>query len=782
MSLKEGITVDARTFVVVPTILADQHSIIDQAQMLESHYLSNGAVTDEIYFALLTDWIDSDSAHKDGDDLVHDLAAAAIAELNERHGPAPAGAQRFYLFHRRRQWNERQHCWMGWERKRGKLHEFNRLLRGAPDTSFVPHHEVFVSPPPGVRFVLTLDADTVMPMNTVGELVGTLLHPLNRPRFDPRTQCVIDGYGILQPRVTPMLPTRRRSTLFQRLFSGRCGLDPYTFQVSDVSQDLFGHGTFTGKGLYEVDTFERALAGRVPENAILSHDLFEGGFARCGFVSDVELFEEFPSHVEVAAARNHRWARGDWQLLPWIFGMRGGDLPAVTRWKMADNLRRPLVPIALLALLLTSWVSPSIPRWPWIILALLVFAVPAVLPLIDRLLPRRHTHRIIWLRLLRDDFVVAGGRVALQLLLLPYHALLMLDAVLRTLLRLGRGWRLLEWRTAAQVQANVDLSLGGFVRGMRASVGLAIAIALAVVAANPAGLAFALPLAVLWLVAPWLAWRASAIPLEQPVQPLLPSEARALRLIARRTWRFFSTLVTASEHWLPPDNLQEDLPPVIAKRTSPTNVGLYLLAIVAARDFGWIGLFACCERIEATLETLNTLPRHRGHFLNWVETTTLRALEPRYVSTIDSGNLAGCLLTLEVAMSDAVQRPMRPSMLLAGLADACELLSGALAAASDARRTAGVEVEQLHEVLASHPRPAARTARNGRAMVASPAGVGRGCRGHARHRCHARRRKRRRARRGAGVDRLPRARHRGVPKRPRRARALGRGVRAARAA
>ena len=701
MSLTEGITADARTFVVIPTILVDQHSIIDQAQMLESHYLSNGAVADEVYFALLTDWIDSDSAHKNGDDLLHDLAAAAIAELNERHGATPDGSPRFYLFHRRRQWNERQDCWMGWERKRGKLHEFNRLLRGAPDTSFVPHQGVLVSPPPGVRFVVTLDADTVMPMRTVSELVGTLLHPLNRPRFDPRTHCVIEGYGILQPRVTPMLPTRRRSTLFQRLFSGRCGLDPYTFQVSDVSQDLFGHGTFTGKGLYEVDTFERALAGRVPENAILSHDLFEGGFARCGFVSDVELFEEFPSHLEVAAARNHRWARGDWQLLPWIFGTRGRDLPAVTRWKMADNLRRPLVPIALLALLLASWVSPSIPRWPWIILALLVFAVPTVLPLIDRLLPRPHTDRIIWLRLLRNEFVVAGGRVALQLLLLPYHALLMLDAVLRTLLRLGRGWRLLEWRTAAQVQANADLSLGGFVRGMRASVGLAIAIALAAVAANPAGLAFALPLATLWFVAPWLAWRASTIPLEQPVQPLLPSEARKLRLIARRTWRFFSTLVTASEHWLPPDNLQDDLPPVIAKRTSPTNVGLYLLAIVAARDFGWTGLFACCERIEATLETLKTLPRHRGHFLNWVETTTLRALEPRYVSTIDSGNLAGCLLTLEVAMSDAVERPMRPSVLLAGLADACELLSDALAAAGDARRTAGVEVEQLHEVLAA---------------------------------------------------------------------------------
>jgi cyclic beta-1,2-glucan synthetase len=700
MSLKEGITADARTFVVIPTILVDQRSIIDQAQMLEAHYLSNGAVADEIYFALLTDWIDSDSAHRNGDDLLHDLAAAALAELNERHGPAPDGSPRFYLFHRRRQWNEKQDCWMGWERKRGKLHEFNRLLRGATDTNFMPHHGVLVSPPPGVRFVVTLDGDTVMPMHTVGDLVGTLLHPLNRPRFDPRTQCVIEGYGILQPRVTPMLPTRRRSTLFQWMFSGRCGLDPYTFQVSDVSQDLFGHGTFTGKGLYEVDTIERALAGRVPENAILSHDLFEGGFARCGFVSDVELFEEFPSHVEVAAARNHRWARGDWQLLPWIFGLRGRDLSAVTRWKMADNLRRPLVPIALLALLVMSWVSPSIPRWPWIILALLVFAVPTVLPVIDRLLPRPRTDRIIWLRLLRSDFIMACGRVTLQLLLLPYHALLMLDAVLRTLFRLGRGWRLLEWQTAAQVQANVDLSLGGFVHGMRASVGLAIAIALTVLAANPAALAFSLPLAGLWLVAPWLAWRASAIPLEEPVQPLLPSEAREFRLIARRTWQFFATLVTASEHWLPPDNLQEDLPPVIAKRTSPTNIGLYLLAIVAARDFGWIGLFACCERIEATLGTLKALPRHRGHFLNWVETTTLRTLEPRYVSTVDSGNLAACLLTLEVAMSDAVERPMRSSMLLAGLADACELLSGALAVADDARRTAGVEVEQLHEVLA----------------------------------------------------------------------------------
>ncbi len=265
-------------------------------------------------------------------------AADVIHALNVRYGAAATGKPVFYLFHRRRQWNPAQDTWMGWERKRGKLHEFNRLLRGATDTSFMTDVPFHAAAPSDVRFVLTLDADTIMPFGVATELVGTLLHPLNRPRTDPQTGAIIDGYAILQPRVTPTLPTRRSSSWFQQWFSGHCGVDPYTFQVSDVYQDLFGRGSFTGKGMYEVDAFEAALRGRMPDDAILSHDLLEGSYARCGFVSDIELFEEFPPHTEVAAARSHRWARGDWQLLPWIFGRRGRHLSPV---RAVEDARQP---------------------------------------------------------------------------------------------------------------------------------------------------------------------------------------------------------------------------------------------------------------------------------------------------------------------------------------------------------------------------------------------------------------------------------------------------------
>ncbi|MGH6623455.1 MAG: hypothetical protein ACREBN_05760, partial [Burkholderiaceae bacterium] len=291
LKLSDGIPPSMRTFVVVPTLLGSDESIAEQVHQLETRYLSSGP--GELFFALLTDWSDADSEHLPGDDAQYDFAVAAIRKLNSRYPAAgdgaAAGRPRFYLFHRRRLWNASQGRWMGWERKRGKLQEFNRLLRGAQDTSFIRDAH-FEAPPVGVRFVLTLDADTILPIGTATELVGTLVHPLNRPRLDS-SQRVVQGYGILQPRITPALPTRVSGTRFQQLFSGNAGVDPYTFQVSDINQDLFAEGTFTGKGLYEVDYFEASLAGRTPENTILSHDLFEGSFARCGFVSDVELFE-----------------------------------------------------------------------------------------------------------------------------------------------------------------------------------------------------------------------------------------------------------------------------------------------------------------------------------------------------------------------------------------------------------------------------------------------------------------------------------------------------------
>jgi cyclic beta-1,2-glucan synthetase len=700
LRLPDGLDETMRTFVVMPTMLVSSDSIAENVRMLETHYLSNGVNAGDIHFALLTDWMDAPAEHAEDDERLLGEAAEAIHALNARYTAARHGHRVFYLFHRHRQWNAAQHTWMGWERKRGKLHEFNRLLRGATDTSFITDPVSYAPPPPGVRFVLTLDADSIMPFGVATELVGTLLHPLNRPRLDA-TGTVTDGYAILQPRVTPMLPTRRTSSWFQEWFSGHCGVDPYTFHVSDVYQDLFGRGSFTGKGMYEVDAFEAALRGRMPADAILSHDLLEGSYARCGFVSDVELFEQFPAHTEVAAARSHRWARGDWQLLPWIIGRRGWRLPPIARWKMFDNLRRTLVAPSLYLLLATAWIVEGTGGERFALLALITFVLPVLLALVDRLVPKPNTDRRTWLRLLRDDVLQGLGRALFQLAMLPRDAVAMLDAIVRTLGRLAIRRRLLEWNSAAAVQASASIDLSSFVQAMYGGLAVTSVTMFALLAAHPSALVVAAPFIVLWFLAPLLAWRASQPSRTRDVEPPTAAEAAQLRLIARQTWQYFADLAGPGDHHLPPDNLQVDPERIVAHRTSPTNIGMYLVSIVAAHEFGWLGLADLCARVEACLDTLATLPRHRGHFFNWTETTTLRALEPRYVSTVDSGNLAGCLIALSSAARAALGRPAVAGDAVRGLADDVALLRHAIERADRKRPSTSVSVAQLHDAVAA---------------------------------------------------------------------------------
>ena len=394
LELRDGVPAHLRTVVAVPILLTTPAALEEQIERLEIHHLASPE--GELHFALLSDWTDAATETVDGDDALLDAAAAGIARLNRRYGPA-AGGDRFLLFHRRRVWNEGQRRWIGWERKRGKLHELNRLLRGATDTTFVSVGGRLPAPPAGVRYVITLDADTRMPRETARRLVGKMAHPLNRPRFDAATRRVVEGYGVLQPRVTPSLPIGREGSLFQRIFSSMSGIDPYAAAVSDVYQDLFGEGSYTGKGIYDVDAFEAALDGRVRESTLLSHDLFEGTFARAGLASDIEVVEEFPSRYDVAAARQHRWARGDWQLLPWILGRGDASaddrstsaLPLIGRWKMLDNLRRSLSAPASVVALVAGWTLPLQAAVVWTGFILSTIALSTLLPVLAAIVPRR---------------------------------------------------------------------------------------------------------------------------------------------------------------------------------------------------------------------------------------------------------------------------------------------------------------------------------------------------------------------------------------------------------
>jgi cyclic beta-1,2-glucan synthetase len=697
LALRDGVPAHLRTLVAVPILLTTREALEEQIERMEIHYLASPE--GELHFALLSDWVDAATGSVEADDALVEAAAAGIARLNRRHGPA-AGGDRFLLLHRRRVWNEGQRRWIGWERKRGKLHELNRLLRGAADTTFVGSGGRPPAVPAGVRYVITLDADTRMPRETARRLIGKMAHPLNRPRFDAGTRHVVEGYGVLQPRVTPSLPIGREGSLFQRVFSSMSGIDPYAAAVSDVYQDLFGEGSYTGKGIYDVDAFEAALEGRVRESTLLSHDLFEGTFARAGLASDIEVVEEFPSRYDVAAARQHRWARGDWQLLPWILG-RAGAVPPIGRWKMLDNLRRSLSAPASVAALVAGWTLAADAALLWSGFIVSTIALSTLLPVLSAIVPRRagvtaRSH----LRALAADVRLAVFLTALLVVFLAHQAWLMADAIGRTLYRLLVSRRhLLDWVTAGQATVSRRLDLAGFARHMGGGVALALAAALVVWGIGSEAWPVALPFVLAWIASPAIARWTSLSPLVAGRLPVSQADARALRRVARRTWRFFETFVTATDHMLPPDNFQEDPKPVVAHRTSPTNLGLYLLSAVSARDFGWAGTADTVERLEATLETMGKLARFRGHFYNWYDTRDLRPLDPQYVSSVDSGNLAGHLIALANACREWIGSPGAGSESCAGIEDALELTRDALRGLPDDRRTQTIARHQLDAAL-----------------------------------------------------------------------------------
>ena len=708
MALLNGIPKELRTIVVVPTLLTSLQGIDEQVERLEVHYLANS--DDDLRFALLSDWRDSPIESMPGDAELLNTAVEGIARLNQRYGPASGGGSRFVLFHRRRVWNESEHTWMGWERKRGKLHELNQLLRGSTGTTFLSVGGYLPESFPSVRYVITLDADTRLPRGAARRLIGTMAHPLNRPRFDPLAGRVVEGYGVVQPRITPSLPTDGEGSGFQETFSGPSGIDPYASAVSDVYQDLFREGSYTGKGIYEIDAFEAALADKVPDNSMLSHDLFEGLFARAALATDIELFEAFPSHYEAAAARHHRWARGDWQLLPWILGRgharseprRAVAIPAIGRWKILDNLRRTLSAPAAFLTLIVGWLLPGGSPWVWSGFILVTIAIPSLLSFVLGLYPRRrgialHSHT----RGAIADLKLAATQIALTVTFLAYQTWLMSDAILRTLGRLLiTRTHLLEWVTAAQAEDAYTHELSGMYRRMGGGIVLAVAAACGVaVFGSYESWTAAAPFILLWLASPAVA-RWVSLPLRLTgAGPVSPGDARTLRLIARRTWRFFETFVSPEDHALPPDNFQEDPKAVVAHRTSPTNIGLYLLSTLVARDLGWLGTLEATERLEATLATMNRLVLFHGHFYNWYDTRTLHPLDPKYVSSVDSGNLAGHLVALGNGCRELIQQSPVEGDLFPGMEDAIALLREALADIPDQQGTHTVTRKQLSQAV-----------------------------------------------------------------------------------
>ncbi len=672
-----GIASDRRTMVVVPTMLTSLEGVDRLIGTLEIHHLANR--DPHLHFALLTDFRDAPEEILPGDEALLQQARAGVEALNRKY--ASDGPGRFFLLHRPRRWNASEGLWMGYERKRGKLAEFNALLRGGSRDCFsalVGETAIL----PAIKYVITLDTDTQLPRDAARQLVGTMAHPLNRPEFDAVRGIVIEGYGILQPRVGVSLPSARRSW-FVRLFAGDAGIDPYTREVSDVYQDVFQEGSFVGKGIYDVDAFQRAMQGRFPENAVLSHDLLEACHARSALVSDVEFYEEYPFRYNVDIDRRHRWIRGDWQITQWLLPrVPGSDarrmanpLSGLSRWKIFDNLRRSLVPAALLLLVLGNWLLVPELGGLGSLLVLAIITLPGLLATLVNVL--RRPADLPWSMHLRGAAGSGGrqlGQIFLTLAFLPYDAFISLDAIGRTLLRLlVTHKRLLEWQTSHDSAGAARADLTGFFATMWIAPVVALLGGGLLVWLQRTPTPLAWPMLGLWFVAPGIAWWISQ-PIESAAPDLTAEQVTFLRRAARRTWHFFETFVTARENWLPPDNFQEVPAPTIASRTSPTNMGLALLANLAARDFGFLSAGGLIRRTQDTLAAMQRLGRHRGHFYNWYDTRTLQPLLPLYVSSVDSGNLAGHLLTLAAGLREQADEGICPPQIFTGLRDTVGIL------------------------------------------------------------------------------------------------------------
>jgi cyclic beta-1,2-glucan synthetase len=697
MDFSAGLPSELRTLTVVPTLLVNVQSIEDLVEALEVRFLANR--DPNLHFGLLTDLQDAHQETVPGDEELVRLVRTRIEELNHKY--KGENGETFFLFHRPRRWNPRERMWMGYERKRGKLAELNGLLRGGSHDRF----SVVIGPTEmlsTIKYVITLDTDTQLPRESARQFVAAMAHPLNRPRYDEETQRVSEGYGILQPLVAASLPGTNRSR-YARLNGSEPGIDPYTRAVSDVYQDLFGEGSFIGKGIYEVDAFERSLMGRFPENRILSHDLLEGCYARAGLLSDVQLYEEYPSRYSADVSRRYRWIRGDWQIARWVLPRVPGptgrsqknSLSVLSRWKIFDNLRRSLVPSALTVLLLLGW-SVLSPVWLWTVLVIAILLIPPLLAsLLDLVGGPDDVPLSRHLTTAGHSIARHFGQAVLSLACLPYEGFLSVEAIVRTA---GRMWltrrRLLEWSPSSGMDHRNRADLLGSYRSMWIGPLIAAAAGLSLGVFRIEALLVAAPILGLWLASPAVTWWISR-PLARREARLTADQTKFLQKMARKTWTFFETYVGPDDHWLPPDNYQEHPVARVAHRTSPTNMGLALLANLSAYDFGYLSIGQLMERTKHAFASMMTLERFRGHFYNWYDTQSLKPLLPTYISAVDSGNLAGHVLTLRSGLLALPDHQILARRAFDGLNDTLNLLVEALG------DTVVAHVDTLQEDVAS---------------------------------------------------------------------------------
>lgn len=702
MDFSRGIPPEYRTLVVVPTMLINPQNITKLIESMEIRFLANQ--DDNLRFALLTDFRDASAQTMPDDEQLLILANKGIDALNEKYRSSKGDI--FFLFHRPRLFNPEENIWMGYERKRGKLADLNAFLRGRTEDSSGRNFFSLVAGDTAilknVKYVITLDTDTQLPRDAAWQFIGTMAHPLNRARYDEKEKRVSQGYGILQPRVSVSLPNINLS-LYSAMYGTNSGIDPYTRTVSDVYQDIFGEGSFIGKGIYDIDAFEAALNGYLPENKILSHDLIEGCYARSGLISDVQLYEEYPSGYRADVSRRHRWIRGDWQIARWIMSTvpayggstRENPLSKLSQWKIFDNLRRSMTSPALTLMIFLGWtLLPSV--WFWTLAVLGIIFFPAlIISCIDLLKKQRS---VIWTNHLTSVAHKAANnliQVLFALVCLPHEACFHTDAIVRTLWRmLITHKRLLEWNPSESTNNHQRDEIAGYCQTMWFAPFFAIAASIAIFFFRPLNIILAGPLLFIWLVSPVIAYWVSK-PIRRREARLTSDQIIFLRKISRKTWAFFETFAGHEDNWLPPDNYQEQPVAVLAHRTSPTNMGLSLLANLSARDFRYLTMRQFIERTANTLHTMETMERYKGHFYNWYDTQSLEPLFPLYISSVDSGNLNGYLLILKSGLLSVPDQKIIEPQIFTGMSDTLEIF------ADLAGKSAPVQLIQLRNDLAA---------------------------------------------------------------------------------
>ncbi|OPJ63563.1 N,N'-diacetylchitobiose phosphorylase [Clostridium oryzae] len=644
IEFKKEIPESSRTVVAIPMLISNENRVKEIIGKLEVYYLAN--MDKNIYFALLGDFKDSDKEYEASDTVITQCVLKEIEKLNKKYS---VDSDIFYFLSRKRCYNQKEKLWMGWERKRGKLMEFNSLLRGKEDTSYSIISGDISELKKSV-YVITLDADTMLPRDCAKKLIGAMSHILNIPHIDSQNRVVSRGYGIMQPRITVGCSSANKTT-FSKIFSGETGIDIYTTAVSDIYQDIFGEGIFTGKGIYDIDTFTAMLENKIPENAVLSHDLLEGSYVRTGLVTDVELVDGYPAYYSSSCKRLHRWVRGDWQLLPWIPEKRG--LNTLSRWKIIDNLRRSLLAPSIVILLLLS--LTILPLRSLCIFIAFISAVCQIVFHVSEVVITPAKAMNMGGKL--TNVKIGGKQILLLFSFIPYQAFLMLDAIGRTLYRIMISKRkMLQWQTAEDVEVNAGKSFEYYIRMMWPGSILALIIEiLAFYESINMGI-FMLPITLLWFVSPYSAFNVSK-DITSKMYSINKEDKNILKRLARENWAYFEDFVNTENNYLGPDNYQEDPPNGVAHRTSPTNIGMAMSSNICAYDMGYIGLYEAVDRIDKTLTTIEKLVKYRGHLYNWYDTLTKEPLHPRYISTVDSGNLVAYMWLAASCLKNYMERP-----------------------------------------------------------------------------------------------------------------------------